>query len=58
MKIQEYIASRKESLLDTKQQIEENAKQHGYQASTTPAVLCLRSRLEELELLLEWLKQQ
>jgi len=57
MTLSEYLEERKQSLLTTKAAIEENAKIHGYQASTTDAVLCLRSRLEEIELLKEWLEK-
>jgi hypothetical protein len=58
MTLGEYLENRKQSLLADKARIEENAKIHGYQATTTDAVLCLRSRLEEIELLKEWMESQ
>jgi len=58
MTLSEYLEERKQSLLTTKAKIEENAEAHGYRAATTDAVLCLRSRLEEIELLKEWMEKK
>jgi hypothetical protein len=56
MTLTEYLEGRKQSLLASKAEIEENAKIHGYRSTTTDAVLCIRSRLEEIELLKEWME--
>jgi hypothetical protein len=55
--LRQYILDRQQSLLTSKQEIEANAQNYksGPSSSNTDAILCLRSRLEELALLTEWL---